>query len=86
MAKNTVIVSVLGDTKGLQRSLTGATSSFGKFAKGAAVATAAITAGVAALGTKAVKSASELQQNIGAMQSVFKDSAGQMEKWESAAA
>lgn len=86
MAKNTVIVSVLGDTKGLQRSLTGATSSFGKFAKGAAVATAAITAGVAALGTKAVKSASELQQNIGAMQSVFKDSAGQMEKWASAAA
>lgn len=86
MAKNTVIVSVLGNTRDLQSKLGGATSSLSKFGKGAAVVAAATVGAVAAIGTKAVKSASELQQNLGAMNSVFKGSSGQMVKWANTAA
>lgn len=86
MAKNTVIVSVLGNTRDLQSKLGGATSSLSKFGKGAAIVAAATVGAVGAIGTKAVKSASELQQNLGAMNSVFQGSAGQMEKWANTAA
>lgn len=86
MAKNTVIVSILGDTRDLQRKLGGAGSTLGKFAKAAGAAAAIATAAVGSIGVKAVKAASELQQNMGAMQSVFKGSAAQMEKWASTAA
>lgn len=86
MAKNTVIVSILGDTRDLQSKLGGATGSLSKWgaaaAAAAAVAAAAITAGV----VKSVKSASELEQNMGALQSVFKGNAAQMESWASSAA
>lgn len=86
MAKNTVIVSILGDTRDLQRKLGGTNSTFGKFAKAAAAATAIAGAALVGIGTKAVKSASELEQNMGAMQSVFKGNAAQMEKWATTAA
>lgn len=86
VAKNTVIVSVLGDTKDLQRNLSGGVSALGTFAKRAAAVTAVVAAGVTALGIKATKSASELEQNLGAMASVFKDSNGQMLKWAQGAA
>lgn len=86
MAKNTVIVSILGDTRDLQRKMGGAGGVMGKFAKVAAAATAIAGAAVVGLGVKAVKSASELEQNMGAMESVFKSSAGQMTKWATTAA
>jgi hypothetical protein len=86
MAKNTVIVSILGDTRDLQQKLGGATSAFGKWAKGAGAAAAIVTGAVVGAAAKGVKSASELQQNIGAMGSVFKENAGQMEKWAAGAA
>lgn len=86
MAKNTVIVSILGDTRDLQRKLGGAGGTLGKFAKVAAAAAAVATAAVAGIGVKAVKAASELEQNMGAMQSVFKGNAAQMEKWAATAA
>lgn len=86
MAKNTVIVSILGDTRDLQSKLGGAEGSFSKFAKGAALAGAAAVAALAGIAAKSVKSASELEQNMGAMGSVFKDNAAQMEKWATSAA
>lgn len=86
MAKNTVIVSILGDTKDLQSKLGGAEGSFSKFAKGAALAGAAAVAALGAVAVKSVKSASELEQNMGALQSVFKGNAKQMEAWATSAA
>jgi hypothetical protein len=86
MAKNTVIVSVLGDTRDLQRKMGGAGGIMSKFGKVAAAATAIAGAAVVGLGAKAVKSASQLEQNMGAMESVFKSSAGQMTKWATTAA
>lgn len=86
MAKNTVIVSILGDTRDLQRKLSGTNGTFNKFAKAAAAATAVAGAALVGIGAKAVKSASELEQNMGAMQSVFKDNAAQMERWATTAA
>lgn len=86
MAKNTVIVSVLGDTRDLTSKLNGAGSAFGKFAKVAAAGAAIVTGATVALGAKAVKSASALEQNLGAMASVFKTSNGQMLEWANTAA
>lgn len=86
MAKNTVIVSVLGDTRDLHKKLGGAGSAFSKFGKIAAAGAAVAAAATVAIGTKAVKSASALQQNLGAMASVFKSSNSQMLKWAQGAA
>ena len=86
MAKNTVIVSILGDTRDLQKKLGGATSSLGKWAKGAAAAAAVATAAVVGAAAKGIRSASRLQQNLGAMGSVFKGSGAQMERWATQAA
>ncbi|MFL0202115.1 hypothetical protein ACHFI2_16150, partial [Exiguobacterium acetylicum] len=86
MAKNTVIVSVLGDTKDLASKLGDAGSSFGKWAKLGLAATAAVGAALAGAAVKGVKSASELEQNMGALGSVFKDNAAQMESWATKAA
>lgn len=86
MARNTVIVSVLGDTRDLQSKLDGSSGALGKWAA-AGVAAAAILGGAVVAGSlKAVKSASELEQNMGALQSVFKDNAAQMEQWATQAA
>ncbi|AYD86259.1 tape measure protein [Microbacterium phage Efeko] len=86
MAKNTVIVSILGDTRDLQSKLGGAETGFSKFAKGAAIAGAAAVAALGAVAVKSVKAASELEQNMGALQSVFKGNAKQMEAWATSAA
>lgn len=83
MAKNTVIVSILGDTRDLDAKLGGAGSSLGKLGAAALVAGAAVAT---AVGVKAVKSASDLEQAMGGMNAVFKDNAGQMEQWASGAA
>ncbi|UGS26589.1 hypothetical protein K8F61_18565 [Microbacterium resistens] len=86
MARNTVIVSVLGDTRDLQNKLGGAEGAFGKFAKAAAAGAAVAVAAVGAVGVKAVRSASELEQSMGGMGAVFKDNGAQMEKWANGAA
>lgn len=83
MAKNTVIVSVLGDTRDLDSKLGGAGASLTKLA-GIAVAAGAAVA--TAIGVKAVKSASNLEQAMGGMESVFKGNAAQMEAWATGAA
>lgn len=82
MAKNTVVVSVLGDTAPLTKSF----STFGKVAAGVAVAAAAIGAAVATgIGVKAVQSASKLEQAMGGLQAVFKGAAPEMTKFAAAA-
>jgi len=86
MAKNTVVVSVTSNVKGLQKGFGSAQSTLAKFGKVAAVVTAAVAAATVAIGVKAVKSASQLEQAMGGMESVFKGSSGQMEKWANAAA
>lgn len=86
MAKNQVIVSITANAKGLQQAFGSAESAMGKFGKAAgAVAVAAGVAAVA-IGTKAVKAASELEQNMGALESVFKGNTGQMTEWANKAA
>jgi len=86
MAKNQVIVSITANAKGLQKAFGDSESAMSKFAKGAGAV--AVAAGViaTAIGVKAVKAASELEQNLGAMDSVFKSSAGQMNEWANKAA
>lgn len=86
MAKNAVIVSITSDIGGLKKGFGDAESAMSKFGKAAGAV--AIAAGVAAvaIGTKAVKAASELEQNMGAMESVFKGNSAQMEDWANKAA
>lgn len=86
MAKNQVIVSITANARGLQKAFGDSESAMAKFAKGAGAV--AVAAGViaTAIGVKAVKAASTLEQNMGAMESVFKSSAGQMEDWANKAA
>jgi hypothetical protein len=86
VARNQVIVSITGNAKGLQSALGESESALSKFGKFAAGIGAAAAIGLAAIGVKAVNSASELEQAMGGMQSVFKESSGQMEKWADAAA
>lgn len=86
MAKNQVIVSITANAKNLQKTFGDAESTMAKFGKAAgAVAVAAGVAAVA-IGTKAVKAASELEQNMGALESVFKGNTGQMTEWANKAA
>lgn len=86
MAGNQVVVSITGNAKGLSKALGDSTSGLSKFGKVAGVVALAAGAAVVGIGVKAVKSASELQQNLGAMESVFKSSSGQMEAWANKAA
>jgi phage-related protein len=86
MAGNQVVVSITGNAKGLQKELSGATGGLSKFGKVAAAVGIAAGAAIVAIGAKSIKSASELQQNMGAMESVFKDNSKQMEAWANKAA
>lgn len=86
MAKNQVIVSITANAKGLQKAFGESESAMGKFAKGAGAV--AVAAGViaTAIGVKAVKAASTLEQNMGALESVFKGNTAQMTEWANKAA
>jgi len=86
MAKNTVIVSITANAKGLQKALGDSQSSLGSFGKIAGAAALAVGAAVVGIGIKAVKSASQLEQSMGGLGAVFKDNTGQMEKWATQAA
>lgn len=86
MAKNTVVVSVLADTKNFANAMGGTDSTFKKFAKGAAVVATAAGAIAVAVGVKAVRSASDLEQAMGGMESVFKAASGQMTEYANNAA
>lgn len=70
----------------LHGKMKGAFSKIGGVAKGTAIAMAGAGAGVVAFGVKAVKSASDLQQSVGAIDAVFKGNASQMHAWANTAA
>lgn len=83
MAKNTVIVSVLGDTAPLKKSMDGVGGSvsglLGKMAPIAgAIAAAFSVKAIVDFGKKAVGLASDLEQSIGGLGAVFKEGVNQM--------
>ncbi|WP_350348013.1 hypothetical protein ABIQ69_15445 [Agromyces sp. G08B096] len=86
MAGNTVVVSITGNARSLQRALGESESGLAKFGKVASAVAAAAAVAVGALGVKAVKSASELEQAMGGMYAVFGKSGTQMEAWATKAA
>ncbi len=96
MAGQTVIVSVLGDTSNFKRQMAALgdqTSGLDKLKNGfktlAKVAGAALVgAGIAgvAFGKQAVTAAADLEQSIGAVDTIFKGSATQMHTWAKGAA
>ncbi|MBX3309712.1 MAG: hypothetical protein KF739_04665 [Cryobacterium sp.] len=86
MAGNTVVVSITGNARGLQKALGDSESGLSKFGKVAGAVGAAVAVAVGAIGTKAVKSASALEQAMGGMYSVFGNSGTQMEAWAQKAA
>lgn len=86
MAKNQVVVSILGDNKSLNSALGNSESALSKFGKVAGAVAIAAGVAVAAIGVKAVKSASELEQAMGGLESVFKGATPQMENFANKAA
>lgn len=94
MAGQTITVSVLADTRkfssamknlGDQTGLTKLADKAKKVGKAFAVASAAVAAGAVAFGTKAVSAAGDLEQSIGAIDTVFKDNAKTVHKWAKSA-
>jgi hypothetical protein len=79
-----LLIRVITDTKqaaaGMEKAGKSAEGMAGKM-KSAALPAAAIGAGVVMFANKAVDSASRTQQAMGAVDSVFGDSAGQVKKW-----
>ena len=91
MAGKTAILSVriLGDSSGAQKAFRRAEKSLDRWedrTKKAAVAMTAASAGILAFGKKAVDAASDMEQSVGAVESVFKDQSEQMLNWASNAA
>lgn len=86
MAGNTVVVSILGNAKSLQGALGQSESSLAKFGKVAGAVAVAAAAAIGAIGVKATRSASELEQALGGMEAIFKDSSRQMLAWANDAA
>lgn len=62
------------------------TTRFQKFSKGATIAATAVVGALGGLAKEAGEAASQQQQALGGAQSVFKDSAGQIEAWANTAA
>lgn len=86
-------VDIIADAKGVRSGVDQASSSFGKLGKVGKAAGLAAGAGLAAAGAAAakfaydsVKSASEVQQSFGALDSVYGKSAGQVKRWAAGAA
>lgn len=93
MAGQNIVISVLADTKKLTSGLNEASGMLGGLGKAAATgakvalgALAAVGVAAAGVGIKAVGSASDLEQAMGAMGSVFKENTAQMTAWADSAA
>lgn len=89
MAGSTVVVSVLADSKQLKKEFDGIgnqTSGLSKALKGVAVVGAAAFTGAVVGIKKTVDMASDLQQSIGGVESVFKEFSGQTKKFSADAA
>lgn len=95
MAKQQVIVSVLADTRkfsnamrklGQETGLSKIGAGFKKVAKASAVALGAAGAAAGAFALKSVSAAGDLEQSIGAIDTVFKKNSKQVHKWAKNAA
>lgn len=95
MAGQTIQVSVLADTRGFSRAMAALGNDPGfravgtaaaNLGKAIAVGVAGAAAGVGAVALSGVQAAAQLQQSVGAIDSVFKGNAGQMHAWANTAA
>lgn len=88
MAKSAILsVKVVADAKNAVSGMKSASSAVGGFLKVAgAAAIAAAGAAIVGYGVKAVKMAGDVQQSIGAIDTVFKDNAKEMHAWADGAA
>lgn len=80
----TLMVRILGDSSSAQRALDKTSGRMGKFksvATKVAAGVAVAGAGLAILAKRSVVAAANLEQSEGAIDSIFKGSAGQMHKW-----
>lgn len=85
----TLVVKVIGDTSNAQKDIDKASGRYDKFASGMrkmAVPAAIAGAAVIAFGKQAFDAASRTQQAMGAVDTVFGKSAGQIKRWASGAA
>lgn len=93
MAGQTIVVSVLGDTAPLKRSLDGVEGIAGGLKKGlaglalaAGAAFVGATAAVGGFALKSIEAASGLEQAIGGVDAVFKENSATVHKWAADAA
>lgn len=86
MAGGSLRIRILGDIRDLTRGLNDAGTRFERFRRGATVAATAVGAGLFAMAKQVGDAASEQQQAIGGLESVFGDSTAQMMKWANGAA
>ena len=86
MAKNTVVISVLSNTKQFAKGFKDSAGPLGKLKKLAGGAALAVGGLSTALGVKAVRSASALEQAVGGLEAVFKKNAPAMLKFADGAA
>lgn len=79
MARNgTLRVRIIGDAAPFQKSLSGLSGKIAAFGKAAAAAGALAAGAMVKFGSDAVSAASDLEQSIGAVESVFGDAAGRI--------
>jgi len=91
VAGNTVVVSVLADTKRFSDGFKDAGSKAGGLLKAVAPLAGAVAAAfsvraIVQFGAQAVRLASDLEQSVGAVESVFKENASQITAWSKTAA
>ena len=90
MASTAVLaVKIISDARGATSGLDQTSSKFGKLGKVAGIAGAAAATGLAVIGAgavSAIKDAGDLEQSIGAIDTVFGKSAGKMHTWAQGAA
>lgn len=90
MSKTAILsVRMVGDARNLTAAFQSATGGLDKWegrTKKAATAMSVASAGIIAFGSQAVSAASDLEQSVGAVSSVFEDQAGKMTAWAENAA
>lgn len=86
MARGVLRIRILGDISDLARGLDGAGSKFERFRQGATLAASAVGAGLLGMAKVVGDAASRQQQALGGLESVFKESTGQMMEWANGAA
>ncbi len=84
-ADGSVIIDILGDESGFEKSINGLKSVAGKAVKGIAAGAAAATAAVGALAKSSLDSYAAYEQLVGGVETLFKDSAGLVQQYAASA-